>query len=58
MAQLINDLLAFSRLGRQQIRRSCIDMSALARQVFERLREQEPEREVQLTVTGPAPGLG
>jgi light-regulated signal transduction histidine kinase (bacteriophytochrome) len=50
MANLINDLLALSRLGRHQIRKSSIDLSGLARQVFERLREQEPERDLQLTV--------
>ncbi len=50
MAKLIDDLLALSRLGRQQIRKSSIDLAAMARQVFEQLREQEPERDLQLTV--------
>ena len=35
MGQLIDDLLAFSRLGRQQIESSAIDMTGLARAVFE-----------------------
>ena len=34
MAQLIDDLLAFSRLGRQQIVREVVDMGALATAVF------------------------
>lgn len=50
MANLINDLLALSRLGRQQIRKSSIDLAAMGRQVFELLREQEPQRDLQLTL--------
>lgn len=37
MGQLIDDLLAFSRLGRQQLNRSSVDMTSLARSVFESL---------------------
>ena len=50
MTKLIDDLLALSQVGRHQLRRSQVDLAALARQVFKRLREQEPEREIQLTV--------
>ncbi len=38
MAALIDDLLAFSRLGREQIKAATIDMTALARDVVEELR--------------------
>ena len=37
MARLIDDLLALSQVGRHQIRRSQVDLAALARQVFKRL---------------------
>jgi light-regulated signal transduction histidine kinase (bacteriophytochrome) len=50
MANLINDLLALSRLGRHQIRKSSVNLEAAARQVFEQLQEQELERELRLTV--------
>ena len=46
MHHLIDDLLALSRLGRLQIRKSVVDLAAMARQVFERLRVQEPERDL------------
>jgi PAS domain S-box-containing protein len=44
MGQLIDDLLAFSRLGRKEMFTSKIDMKALAISVFEEL-AREPERE-------------
>jgi hypothetical protein len=50
MSNLIEDLLALSQVGRHQIKRSQVNLAALARQVFKRLREQGPEREIQLTV--------
>ncbi|MCX5888277.1 MAG: PAS domain S-box protein [Deltaproteobacteria bacterium] len=50
MANLINDLLALSRLGRQQVRKSLNDLFAMVGQVFKLLHDAEPEREVQLTV--------
>ena len=42
MGQLIDDLLTFSRLGRQQLMESQIDMGALANGVFEELAAQCP----------------
>ncbi len=42
MGRLIDDLLAFSHLGRQQVRCSAIDMTALARGEFERLVSEPP----------------
>jgi PAS domain S-box-containing protein len=50
MSNLIDDLLALSRLGRQQIRKSSIDLAAMARQVFEQLQEQEQEKDLRLTI--------
>jgi PAS domain S-box-containing protein len=44
MGQLIDDLLAFSRLGRKEMFTSRIDMKALAISVFDEL-AKEPERE-------------
>ena len=50
MDDLINDLLAFSRLGQQQIRKSIIDLSVLAKQVFQQFLVQAPERDLKLTI--------
>ncbi len=58
MHQLIDDLLALSRLGRQQIRKSVIDLAAMARQIFDQLRTQTPERDLQLTVGDLPPAWG
>ena len=46
MGRLIDDLLAFSRLGRQTIESARIDMHALAQEVFDELSALEPERQV------------
>ena len=43
MGRLIDDLLAFSRMGRQQMQRTPVEMTALARAVFENLTNQIPE---------------
>jgi len=55
MGQLIDDLLAFSRLGRQQLIATKIDMDALAKSVFEELLTQSPTRAIHfITRTTPA----
>ncbi len=48
MGQLIDDLLAFSRLGRQEIRLAPIDMTMLVRSVFNQIAAAHPERKLNL----------
>ena len=50
MGQLIDDLLVFSRLGRQAISAANADMAALARQVFEELRVASTGNPARLTI--------
>ncbi len=50
MAQLIDDLLALSRLGRQQVRKSQINLSDMAKRLFQELRDQAPERDIRLAM--------
>ncbi len=58
MTRLIDDLLALSRLGRQQIRKSPVDLAVMARQVFEQLQAQETDRDLQLVVSDLPPAWG
>ncbi len=58
MDNIINDLLAFSRLGQQQVRKSIIDLSVLTKRVFQQLLDQAPERDMQLTIKDIPPALG
>jgi len=54
MGQLIDDLLAFSRAGRQSLRAARIDMAALARDVASELAPEFPQAEVQVGELPPA----
>jgi hypothetical protein len=54
MAQLIDDLLAFSRMGRADLLRRNVDLAALVGEVLEELREASPGRDV-LFRTGALP---
>lgn len=54
MATLIDDLLKLSRITRSELKREDIDLSALAVEVIDELRNQEPNRVVQCTIQ---PGL-
>ncbi|MDI6696917.1 MAG: histidine kinase dimerization/phospho-acceptor domain-containing protein [Anaerolineales bacterium] len=64
MGELINDLLDLSRVGRSEMRRQPVDLSALARQIATELQASEPQRvavfEIQddLIVEGDAHLLG
>lgn len=50
MGQLIDDLLAFSRLGRQRMQNTSIDMTALAQTVFESLIGPAPDSKLRCEV--------
>jgi len=54
MAQLIDDLLALSRVTRVDMVRTQIDLSALARDIAGELHKSQPGREVEFVI---APGL-
>ena len=58
MGRLIDDLLTFSRLGRQKVESGRIDMEAMARKVFEELTAVEPERTVHLDLHPIPPAFG
>jgi PAS domain S-box-containing protein len=50
MGNLIDDLLNFSRLGRQQVSFVSVNMAALTRSVFEGLNKERPDQTSELTV--------
>jgi PAS domain S-box-containing protein len=50
MGRLIDDLLSFSRLGRQAISSSAIDMGDLVTQVWEECRVSDPGRRMELKI--------
>jgi PAS domain S-box-containing protein len=56
MEQLIDDLLAYSRLGKQALKRLPVDMNQLVRSVVEELRRIYPDGDI--AVTSLAPCLG
>ena len=58
MGRLIDDLLAFSRLGRQPIDPTPIDMRALAQEVFDELAAVEPARKLRLDLHPIPPACG
>ncbi len=58
MGRLIDDLLAFSRLGRKQIAVSQIDMEELIRDVWKEQKTINPDRNMLLTVNGMPLGYG
>ena len=58
MARLIDDLLALSRLGRHEIRKGNVNMTAMVRKVFSQLKSQEPERDLKLIIKDLPPSLG
>ena len=58
MGRLIDDLLAFARLGRQQMEPEPIDMRELAREVFDELAALDPGRKLRLDLHPLPPALG
>ncbi|MDB6152413.1 MAG: hypothetical protein JWL90_866 [Chthoniobacteraceae bacterium] len=58
MGQLIDDLLSFSRVGRQQMQSTTVDMHGLARSVFAELLGREPTRSVHFTLAELPPACG
>ncbi len=50
MGRLIDDLLAFSRLGRQEMNLTDINMGELAKSVFDQLKSTIPERALHLNI--------
>jgi signal transduction histidine kinase len=55
MARLVDDLLAFARLGRQPVTKETVEIAALVRQVLADLRPQQEGRRVAVIV-GDMPG--
>ena len=52
MGELIDALLKMSRLGRGAVKREHVDLSRMAADVVQELREAEPERDVQVEIAG------
>jgi two-component system, NtrC family, sensor kinase len=50
MAELIEDMLQLSRIGRAELKRAPVDLTALARAVAAELRHQDPAREAQFLI--------
>jgi len=50
MGELIDDLLLLSRVGRAQLTRDKIDISSIARAVFEELKKKDTDRHVQVRI--------
>jgi PAS domain S-box-containing protein len=58
MGQLIDDLLAFSRMGRKSLEAASLDMEQMARQTFAELQEQHPDRALELRLESLPAGRG
>jgi two-component system, NtrC family, sensor kinase len=50
MGELIDDLLQLSRVGRAALHRDRIDLSSIARGVFDALQQKDPDRDVAIRV--------
>ena len=50
MDQLISDLLALSRVSRHTMQHSTVNLSAMAEEIVDELRQQQPERSVEVQV--------
>jgi light-regulated signal transduction histidine kinase (bacteriophytochrome) len=58
MGQLIDDLLTFSRLGRQQLLETQVDLGTLAQAIFEELAAETPARQMRFVAHAVPPALG
>src|SRR3989475_10593656 len=58
MAQLIEGLLQFSRLGRKPLEVAPVDLAALAQTVAQELQQANPDRAVEIKVSGVPPAMG
>jgi len=58
MGHLIDDLLTFSRLGRQQVLENQVDLLTLAHAVFDELRAQTPGRNIRFVAYPVPPARG
>jgi PAS domain S-box-containing protein len=58
MGQLIDGLLTFSRVGRQELKRETLDMTGIARSVVEELRLAEPDRALEVVIATLPPAAG
>jgi PAS domain S-box-containing protein len=58
MGQLIDDLLAFSRLGKKHVSLALLNMDDLVRDVWKEIQNTNPERKLALTVNSIPPGYG
>ena len=50
MSKLIDDMLNLSRIGRAEMRDEKVDMSAVATEIIERLRAQDPDRQAEVEI--------
>jgi two-component system, sensor histidine kinase and response regulator len=50
MSQLIDDVLYLSRVTRSELRDQEVDLSAIAAMILDRLRESQPERQVEIKI--------
>ncbi|MGA2330776.1 MAG: PAS domain S-box protein [Syntrophales bacterium] len=58
MGQLIDDLLALSRLGRKHLSITLLDMDALVRDVWKEMQDMHPGRNMVLKLNSAPPGYG
>jgi PAS domain S-box-containing protein len=58
MGTLIDDLLELSRMTRQEMKRQPVDLSAICREVVASLRQEQPERAVEVSIEPGCTGEG
>ena len=58
MSHLINYLLDLGRLGRVELDRRPVDITVIAREVLERYKERDPERQVETTIADGLVAIG